>query len=560
MPVSRFEAVVECAELAMSGRLVPVSLTCGWGRGVVSRVWSRCWALWGRRGPAWGREAQQIVSRRHLMILPVACALTVLATGVVTLTLGPAPAHADPGLPDVTVHTTTVPMPNLTAGTATNATATCPSGTTLVGGGSFLQRSSAASDTPGNGLKLNGTLPSDAAGNPAPANAATPASWAAVAGFGGQADAGDQVTAFADCATGGPTATTVVVSAPVGVTAEGNAPAKATATCPSGTRLLSGGALGVPPSEPSFKPIASYPSDATGSPASDGAVDPSSWTAYGSAGQPNTDQQVSAFAVCSTDATVSVEVARVDANGPQTGSAFTTTTAPCVAGDRLLGGGVLADQGVNVTPQQGVHLRGSYPSDASGTAVTDAASNPIAWTGVVQAGGQATPGTEARVFALCATSTSTPMTTPTPEVSPTPEATPTPQASPTPVVTPAPSLTPSPSPSPTSGVTATTTTLYVVQVPLPFGLGGVVVPIAVVSPRNAAGTVVFKDGSTSLGGPVAVTNGVAIGPSMRLPSSPHSMTTVFTPTDLTAFQSSTSNTMNFRFLAGFGKHSGREHR
>jgi hypothetical protein len=341
----------------------------------------------------------------------VVSALLMLATLVVGLTtVAPVPAHADtasPGLPDVTIQTAAVPMTNAPA-SATNATAGCPSGT-LVGGGAFVGQTPPSTATPNNGLKLNGTIPSDAAGNPVPNGATTPSNWTAVGGFGGQSQDGDQVTAFADCAAGGPTATTVVVSTPVGVATEGNAPIKTIATCPSGTRLLSGGALGVPASQGSFKPIASYPSDTVGNPSAPGDVNPDSWSAYGSAGgTPNSSDQVTAYAVCSTDATVNVHVARVDAPGPVTGSTFTTTTASCVSGDRLLGGGVLADEGLNIEPQQGVHLRGSYPAtDTSGTPATNAALNPNSWTSVAQAGGvNAAATTMTRVFALCATTSS----------------------------------------------------------------------------------------------------------------------------------------------------------
>lgn len=366
---------------------------------VALRAWSGGWVprLPGRASP----------SRRVVSL--VVSALMMLATLVVGLTtVAPLPAHADtasPGLPDVTIQTAAVPMTNA-ANSATNATAGCPSGT-LVGGGAFLQRTADA-NPPNNGLKLNGSIPSDPAGNPVTNNASTPSNWTAVGGFGGQSESGDQVTGFADCASGGPTATTVVVSTPVGVATEGNAPIKAIATCPSGTRLLSGGALGVPASQGSFKPIASYPSDATGNPASDAALNPDSWSAYGSAGAANSSDQVTAYAVCSTDATINIQVARVDAPGPVTGSTFTTTTASCVSGDRLLGGGVLTDEGLNVEPQQGVHLRGSYPAtDTSGIPATNAALNPNSWTGVAQAGGS-TPAatTTTRVFALCAAASS----------------------------------------------------------------------------------------------------------------------------------------------------------
>jgi hypothetical protein len=258
----------------------------------VSRAW---WRGWPPRTP-------DQVSLGHRVVSLVASVLMVLATGVGTLALVTDAASAAPasaGLPDVTIRATTTPMTNAAA-TAINVTANCPSGSTLVGGGAFLRRSSSAADIPGNGLKLNGTIPSDSAGNPATDGSPTPSSWTAVAGFGGQNDAGDQATAFANCGTGGPTTTVVKVSAPVGPSAENNPPNTTTATCPSGARLLSGGALGVPPSEPSFKPIASYPSDALGNPAVNGTIDPNSWSAYGSTGVSAADEQVTAFAVCST--------------------------------------------------------------------------------------------------------------------------------------------------------------------------------------------------------------------------------------------------------------------
>jgi hypothetical protein len=186
-----------------------------------------------------------------------------------------------------------------------------------------------------------------------------------------------------------------------GVTTQGSAPLIATANCPSGTSLVGGGALGTPPSEPSFKPIASYPSNSSGVASANGDQNPTSWSVYGSAGQPNPATQViTAFAVCSTDASVQTQVARVDATGPQTASTFTTTSVPCSSG-ALLGGGVSVDQTGGTVPQQGVHLRGSYPSDASGTPVSDGALSPGTWSAVVQAGGQNTPGTSVHAFALC---------------------------------------------------------------------------------------------------------------------------------------------------------------
>jgi len=87
----------------------------------------------------------------------------------------------------------------------------------------------------------------------------------------------------------------------------------------------------------------------------------------------------------------------------------------------------------------------------------------------------------------------------------------------------------------------------VIQIPLPFGLGGFAIPIADVAPSSAAGTVQFKDGTHNLGGPVPVFGGVAVGPFLTLPAGPHSITAVFTPTDPAKFKPSTSNTVKFTF-------------
>jgi len=285
------------------------------------------------------------------------------------------------------------------AGTATNAVAQCPSGTTLIGGGIEVGRA-ADTATPGNGLKVNGTMPSDSGGDRVTNGGTDPSFWTAVGGFGGQSEAGDQVTSFAMCSTGGPAHTVVETGSVSGVAAQGSPPLIATASCPSGTSLVGGGALGTPPSEPSFKPIASYPSNSAGVASANGDQNPTSWSAYGSAGAPNPATQVTtAFAVCSTDATVQTQVARADLAGPQAASTFTTSTVACASGT-LLEGGVSVDVG-GATPQQGVHLRGSYPSDATGSPLGNGALNPGSWGAVVQAGGQATPGTNVHTFALC---------------------------------------------------------------------------------------------------------------------------------------------------------------
>ncbi|MGH3771572.1 MAG: hypothetical protein ACRDRW_09285 [Pseudonocardiaceae bacterium] len=96
--------------------------------------------------------------------------------------------------------------------------------------------------------------------------------------------------------------------------------------------------------------------------------------------------------------------------------------------------------------------------------------------------------------------------------------------------------------APTPG-TATTTTLSVTPIYLPLGLAGYALPITRVAPVNAAGTVQLKDGTTNIGAPIPVTFGIAVGHLVSLPPGPHSLTATFIPTNLAAFQLSTSNTV-----------------
>jgi hypothetical protein len=540
-----------------------------------------------RCGPP--RIAAGVLRRRRMLSVGLTM-LVMLALGVVTLTLGPIPATAAPdpaaadvvtsGLPEVTVHVTTAPLTNLTTHTGVTRTTSCPTGTVMVGGGGDLRNATNPATVPNNGLVLGGSNPSTGASpvdQPVANAATTPSNWMAIANFTGQSEPGDQAAVFALCATGGLTRTVVSSTTTTGANAtqQGNPPTLTIATCPAGTRLIGGGAFTNTPDQVNdgttvgnngnLKPMGRYPSDSSGVPAADGSTSATSWSAYGSAGVTAATDAVTSLALCTSDPTGPVQVARQDASFTSTPSTAVIATPVCPTGTQLLGGGFRVDETVNGTaglqPQQGYHLRGSYPSTGSATPpaeVSDATTNPTTWTTVAQAGGAPASGTVVlHAFALCA-QPSTPVVTPAPSVTPTPGATPTPSVIPTPGVTPTPSVAPVPSPEP--GVTVTTTRLYVMRVPLPFGLGGVVIPIAVVSPRNAAGTVQFKDGTTNLGGPVAVTGGVTIGPIMFISFSPHSLTAVFTPTNSTVFQSSTSNTVDFTFPSGPRGHPNRAQR
>ena len=181
------------------------------------------------------------------------------------------------------------------------------------------------------------------------------------------------------CASGGgaPAHTQIVVTS---VNGPGTAAstANAVATCPSGTRLVGGGALTAPASQASNKPTGSYPSDAAGD--REGVTDnPDSWAAVGGGGRPERlSSSTTALAVCSTDPSLQTTIVRASdidhpagpGNGNPGSDAIATVTATCTAGTTLLDGGALTtgdaagDDGGNV--QQGVHLRGSYPSDGSG--------------------------------------------------------------------------------------------------------------------------------------------------------------------------------------------------
>lgn len=253
---------------------------------------------------------------------------------------------------------------------------------------------------PINGLRAKGTYPSGTTGTPVSDGTANPHSWSATGNFGGQPEPGDQVTSFALCASKKANHRVVAVASVNGPTVPQTA-ATATATCPSGTIIVGGGALGTPTDSPSFKPVGSFPSDSSGNMLPDGAPNPTSWTAVGSTGG-NADPTLTttAFAVCAKPQGVQTRVTRVDAPGPQTGSTQTTVSASCADG-KLFGGGVHTDNSAGPL-QGGVHLHGSYPSDAAGDPVGDGAVNPTTWSGIVAAGGQPTPNTMAHAFALCA--------------------------------------------------------------------------------------------------------------------------------------------------------------
>jgi hypothetical protein len=96
-------------------------------------------------------------------------------------------------------------------------------------------------------------------------------------------------------------------------------------------------------------------------------------------------------------------------------------------------------------------------------------------------------------------------------------------------------------PQATDSVAATATSTALATSPAsPVAQGTPVTLIATITPATAVGTVQFKDGTTNLGNPVAVSNGTASRSTSTLAVGSHSLTAVFTPSDPTAFNPSMS--------------------
>ncbi len=95
-----------------------------------------------------------------------------------------------------------------------------------------------------------------------------------------------------------------------------------------------------------------------------------------------------------------------------------------------------------------------------------------------------------------------------------------------------------------TGATATSTTLATSPAS-PAPPGTPVTLTATVSPATAIGSVQFKDGTSNLGNPVTVSNGIASGSTSTLAGGSRSLTAVFVPTTPAAFSPSTSTPVTF---------------
>src|SRR5262245_52565599 len=112
----------------------------------------------------------------------------VLAVAIAWLLAVPTAAAA----PTANVVSASTAMTGTTNFTSYKATATCPAGTTLVGGGDTLTR--AGVPVPNDGAVTLGLFPSDSSGTNAADGTPTPESWTAVGGYSGQAPGLDTVT------------------------------------------------------------------------------------------------------------------------------------------------------------------------------------------------------------------------------------------------------------------------------------------------------------------------------------------------------------------------------
>ena len=283
----------------------------------------------------------------------------------------------------------------------------CPPGTTLVGGGGWTGRAADPTQVPETPYWMKSLLPVDASGNPVANGSTDPTTWQADPQFGPMTETTDKGVVFAMCATNGPTATIVRTASVNSAATAGNPPLKATATCQPGEQLVGGGILLKPDNTTNYISKASYPSDAAGNPATNNAFAPDSWTGYSSFGFTIGGETTTVYAVCATAGPpMSVQVAVTDAPSPSTAGTFTNTTATCPNHTTLLDGGWEYDETVNnvsgLEPNQGLHSRGSYPSDASGNMVAGGTVDATSWSVVTQPGGLTTLNTTVHAYALCA--------------------------------------------------------------------------------------------------------------------------------------------------------------
>ena len=281
------------------------------------------------------------------------------------------------------------------------AHATCPAGTIVSGGG--VSTTLIGGGTPPSSLHANGTAPTGPGEHPSSGGA--PTGWVALGATGGQLVLGGATTVAAICLHESARPMVVVVGVPGPATAATTA--TATASCPPGAVLLGGGGYATVTrgeASPSLHLIGSYPSDARGSPLTDGSPTSGNWTARADAGgRTGAGVETVAFAICAQASHRATRVAVAGTPGPLPASSATTVTADCPARTLLIAGGARTGPAQG-TPQQGLHLTGSFPSDPAGRAGWSAPRGTTvnAWSARAESGGQGSPGgTATTAFAVC---------------------------------------------------------------------------------------------------------------------------------------------------------------
>jgi hypothetical protein len=199
-----------------------------------------------------------------------------------------------------TVEVARVPGPAVAATTA-RATATCPGGTSLLGGGGLTAVTSNGGPSPS--LHLTGSFPSSPDGSPIAVSGSAAGSWTAVADSGGRTGSGVETTAFAVCGSVGSGGTQVALSSRPGPLSPGGV-TTATATCPAGTLLLSGGVETGPRSGPPQQGLhltGTFPSSPAGEPVTASGTNANAWTGRAEAGGQGSPAgtTTTTFAVCS---------------------------------------------------------------------------------------------------------------------------------------------------------------------------------------------------------------------------------------------------------------------
>ncbi|WP_256177243.1 hypothetical protein [Kitasatospora aureofaciens] len=243
--------------------------------------------------------------------------------------------------------------------------------------------------------------------------------WIAKGGSGGQINSSFSTTPYAMCLTSSLINHTQVVMNKANTPTTATTVGLVTASCPSGTVLLGGGALVSPSNTGNLKAIASFPTfndaahDFGKKAAADGSTNPDSWSAVGWDNSTNASNETYAYAICSGSGInvsgVTVKVRFSEAAGPNTGSTGQNTTVSCGTGDGNLVSGGAAVSGGSVTTTDftgpgsaGDHLNGSFPSDASGNPVGNGTTTAASWTAFTHTGGMGSTTTHSDVWALCA--------------------------------------------------------------------------------------------------------------------------------------------------------------